>query len=203
MRDSKKTARKWVGRNCLFSLYKKRSVKYNKANSRPFADKVVKASSLRDISLALQGVDYAIIGGHAVAIHGYPRTTQDIDLLVSPSSLQEAEGRLGKPGTPLAIGGSSVEWNGIDVDLVCPDQPWVNDLLAGKQQSPYGPVVSKPGLVLMKLWSSRGGAEDMDMMQVIKHMTPQDTKTLKALVAKWLPNDVEDVKNLINYSKYV
>jgi hypothetical protein len=31
-----------------------------------------------------QGVEYVVVGGHAVAFHGHPRFTGDIDLLVRP-----------------------------------------------------------------------------------------------------------------------
>ncbi len=34
-------------------------------------------------ALSDAGVDYAICGGWAVAIHGYPRATEDVDLLVA------------------------------------------------------------------------------------------------------------------------
>lgn len=36
------------------------------------------------------GIEYAICGGFAVIIHGYPRTTQDIDLMIEESSLEHA-----------------------------------------------------------------------------------------------------------------
>lgn len=32
------------------------------------------------------GVDYVIVGGHAVAFHGYPRFTGDIDIFIRPTS---------------------------------------------------------------------------------------------------------------------
>ena len=35
-------------------------------------------------------VDYALCGGMAVAIHGYPRFTKDIDFLVPPASFDRA-----------------------------------------------------------------------------------------------------------------
>lgn len=41
-----------------------------------------------------EGVKYAVVGGCAVILHGYYRTTHDIDLLVDPSS--ENIGRLKK-----------------------------------------------------------------------------------------------------------
>ena len=31
------------------------------------------------------GVEYVVVGGHAVAFHGYPRYTGDIDFLVRPT----------------------------------------------------------------------------------------------------------------------
>ncbi len=36
--------------------------------------------------LSSHHVDYVIVGGHAVAYHGYPRFTGDIDVLVRPST---------------------------------------------------------------------------------------------------------------------
>ncbi len=37
-------------------------------------------------------VSYALCGGMAVGIHGYPRFTQDIDFLIPPESLDQARG---------------------------------------------------------------------------------------------------------------
>lgn len=47
---------------------------------------------MRGIVLALEraGVDYALVGAFALAIHGAPRATTDIDLLVRPEDLQHA-----------------------------------------------------------------------------------------------------------------
>jgi hypothetical protein len=44
---------------------------------------------LKDLVLALDAsrVDYALCGGVALAIHGVPRATQDIDLLIRPEDL--------------------------------------------------------------------------------------------------------------------
>jgi hypothetical protein len=44
---------------------------------------------LKDVTAALDAsaVDYALCGGVALAIHGVPRATQDIDLLVRPNDL--------------------------------------------------------------------------------------------------------------------
>lgn len=45
------------------------------------------SQDMRDFILLLNrhGVDFLICGGHAVAFHGYPRLTKDIDLFIRPS----------------------------------------------------------------------------------------------------------------------
>jgi predicted nucleotidyltransferase len=35
--------------------------------------------------LLSQGVEFLVVGGHAVAFHGYPRLTEDVDLFIRPS----------------------------------------------------------------------------------------------------------------------
>jgi hypothetical protein len=47
---------------------------------------------LRSIVSALDGagVDYALVGGLAVAVWGAPRATKDIDLLIQPDALPRA-----------------------------------------------------------------------------------------------------------------
>ena len=44
-------------------------------------------SDLREFieSLRSKKVDFLIVGGHAVAFHGYPRYTGDVDVLIRPS----------------------------------------------------------------------------------------------------------------------
>lgn len=42
----------------------------------------------RDLLLELSdaGADFVVLGGHAVAFHGHPRATKDLDVLVRPSA---------------------------------------------------------------------------------------------------------------------
>lgn len=42
-------------------------------------------------SLNNHGVRYLVVGGYAVALHGYPRYTKDIDIWVEPSSENAAK----------------------------------------------------------------------------------------------------------------
>lgn len=42
-------------------------------------------------ALRESGVDYATVGALALAVHGAPRATTDIDLLIDPSELEAAK----------------------------------------------------------------------------------------------------------------
>ena len=44
------------------------------------------------------GVPYALCGGMAVVLHGYPRLTRDIDLLIRPQELETAKAALAGVG---------------------------------------------------------------------------------------------------------
>jgi hypothetical protein len=46
----------------------------------------------RDLLLELSeaGADFVVLGGHAVAFHGHPRATKDLDVLVRPSAANAA-----------------------------------------------------------------------------------------------------------------
>lgn len=50
------------------------------------------------------GVEYALIGGLAVAVWGVPRATKDIDLLVLPAAVERAKEAAARRGFVLAAG---------------------------------------------------------------------------------------------------
>jgi hypothetical protein len=49
-------------------------------------------------ALSEDGVDYALVGGLAVAVWGAPRATKDIDLLVLPEDVERAKVTAGRCG---------------------------------------------------------------------------------------------------------
>jgi hypothetical protein len=55
-------------------------------------------------ALSVRGVPYALCGGLALAVHGHPRATRDIDLLVPPASVAAALEALAGAGFPLRAG---------------------------------------------------------------------------------------------------
>jgi len=60
----------------------------------------------RDLLLELcdAGADFVVVGGHAVAFHGHPRATKDLDVLVrpSPENARRVYRALAAFGAPLA-----------------------------------------------------------------------------------------------------
>lgn len=64
-----------------------------------------------------QGVDYVVVGAHALAMHGIPRATGDIDILVRPSAdnaarVVRALERFGAPLEAHGIAASDFEREG-------------------------------------------------------------------------------------------
>ncbi len=55
------------------------------------------------LELADQGADFVLVGGHAVAFHGHPRATKDMDVLIraNPSNAEKVYAALAAFGAPL------------------------------------------------------------------------------------------------------
>ncbi|HEX9731679.1 MAG TPA: nucleotidyl transferase AbiEii/AbiGii toxin family protein [Thermoanaerobaculia bacterium] len=131
------------------------------------------------------GIDYAICGGIAVALHGHPRFTKDIDLLVRRPDVDriadalEARGFLFRAGrVPFDVGGpheretfriSKIDGDGdtLTVDLLV-----VNDRIADVWETREAfawqerevTVVSAQGLAKMKRLAGR----DQDLLDLKK-----------------------------------
>lgn len=187
----------------LAELLRRRATKYSARKTQALPVRQLKVASIPVISGMLT-VPHAIIGGQALAIHGHPRATDDVDVLVNPSDLEQAVQDLGgKVLGPIAIGGKIVALpDGTEVDLVSPNTAFVQDAIVAAENTRFGRVVSKPYLVLLKLWASRGSQEDVDMINMLRVMSPAERKFTRMLVKRHLPNDLEDLQGLIEMSKY-
>ncbi len=122
-------------------------------------------------ALAAGGIDYALCGGVALAIHGVPRATQDIDLLLRPEALARLRD---------AIRACGFTFESLPMDFasgitmqrftkLADGQPLMLDVLlvsdalenvwASRQHAEYegGPVrvVSREGLITLKLAAAR------------------------------------------------
>jgi hypothetical protein len=193
-------------RKKLMKLFEKRAPRYNRptrgkvqAKAERILSKPVSASTVRRVLRALTGDDgYALIGGHAVTIHGHPRTTEDIDILVRPEDVGRIVAALGGTGPqPLAIGGVSLKVKSVTVDVVAPSGRWVGPAIDAAETTPHGRVISKPFLVLSKLWAMRGEQDDTDVLYVLKKMSPRERKATRALVSRYLPADADDLDSML------
>ncbi|MBA3459939.1 MAG: hypothetical protein H0T46_08255 [Deltaproteobacteria bacterium] len=123
------------------------------------------------------GVDYALCGGLSLAIHGHPRATMDIDVLVpsaaAPHALASARSvgfdvparvitfglRTGSPRTVQRVSKLDPETNDlVSLDVMHAD-PGFEDVWAGRLQVPWRGrdlrIVSRDGLATMKRFAAR------------------------------------------------
>ncbi|HEY2365890.1 MAG TPA: hypothetical protein VGH87_05860 [Polyangiaceae bacterium] len=92
-------------------------------------------AALREASrqLAARGVRHLAIGALAVGVHGWPRATSDVDLLVAPEAWTTTPDGAQTPRVPLpeTVGGVDVDYLPIDVagDFLLPsfDAPLVTE----------------------------------------------------------------------------
>ena len=99
-------------------------------------------------TLTTLGVPHALIGGLAVGVHGHPRATKDVDFLVGTEAFERT--------TPFLIYRAEladVARIGIsDLMAVPPGCPFLVEEMAMGEGVP---VISLPGLILMKLLAFR------------------------------------------------
>ena len=155
-----------------------------------------------DLRPILQGIDWVIIGGVATRAYMPERMTKDLDVLVHKDDGNEAISRLKKAGystkSRLAIPGYlMVSPEGVEVDVLFGDYPWLKEALTHPSKDPAGyPVLGMPYLVLMKLTAQR--AQDWaDASRILGWASDANLDEVRKVVAKYSPEDSEDLESLI------
>ena len=132
-----------------------------------------------------ENVPYALCGGVAMAVHGYPRATVDLDLLVLPADLDRVASLAGGLGyrfavVPMEFSSGAVQIRRISKMAGEDQDPWVLDLVLatgvllplfeGRQQLPWAGgtlwVLSRDGMIQMK--SLRGSEQDRADIAALK-----------------------------------
>ena len=134
-------------------------------------------------ALDAAGVDYALVGGLAVAVWGAPRATKDIDLLVQPEDLPRAMAAVRgcgftleaqpfefKDGTRLQrVNRVDGDGNLMTVDFILIDQN-LAPAWAGRSRLPFGGghvvVIPRDALIAMKALAGR--PQDIADIQSLK-----------------------------------
>ena len=161
-----------------------------------------------DLTHALVGIPWAVIGAVATRSYMPEHATRDLDVLIRAEDRQRVTEQLADTGFSgtgrLAIGGST--WrapDGTPVDVIEGEDEWVAAALAEAQANldPQGlPTLPLPYLVLMKLAASRV----QDVADVSRMMARADDVQLsrtRALIQKYEPDAVEDLESLIFLGK--
>jgi hypothetical protein len=137
------------------------------------------------IALELQAVDYALCEGLAMAVHGFPRATVDIDLLILSKSLDQAmtiARDLGYTirGKDLSFARGAFEIRRVSkIDSASGDRLSLDFLLVTSETLPAWEsrmeadweggklsVVSREGLIKMK--HLRGSGQDLDDIEKLR-----------------------------------
>ena len=131
------------------------------------------------------GIDYAVCGGLAMAVHGLPRATVDIDLLILAERLEEARSVVRNLGYTIEAQPMTFHEGAIEIRRLSKIDPSDGDLLMVdfllvtpaveavwnnriRVASPKGSVsvVSREGLIALK--SFRRSAQDMADIERLK-----------------------------------
>jgi hypothetical protein len=131
------------------------------------------------------GVEYAVCGGLAVAIHVRPRATLDVDLLIPRQALAGARNVARARGYAIEAGPMVLTGGAVEMHRFSKPDPATGDLLSldllivtpalrtawetrERVGWEYGtiPVVSRSGLVAMK--RLRGSGQDLDDIRALE-----------------------------------
>jgi hypothetical protein len=101
-------------------------------------------------------------------------------------------------GSKLAIPGFWMHSpDGLELDVLLGNYPWLDEALAVRKQDPAGyPVLSLPYLILMKLEATR--AQDWaDISRMLGWASDDDLDQVRQVIARYAPEDVEDIETMI------
>jgi hypothetical protein len=159
-----------------------------------------------DLRPILRGIDWAIVGGVATRAYMPERMTKDLDILVHKNDGEAVIAGLRKAGyqtvSRLAIPGYLMRSpEGVEVDVIFGDYPWLKTALAHPRKDPAGyPVLSMPYLILLKMAAQR--AQDWaDVSRILGWASDSDLDEVRAVVARYTPEDIEDLESLIFIGK--
>jgi hypothetical protein len=161
-----------------------------------------------DLRPVLQGILWVVIG--AVATRAYMperATTGALDILMRREDGDEVRERLEAAGyafvSQLAVPGFLVHSpEGVEVDVMLGDDPWLDEALAHPRQDPAGfPVLDLPYLVLMKMESFR--SYDLgDLTSMLGLASDEELASVRAVVARYAPTEMDDLESLIYLGRF-
>lgn len=158
-----------------------------------------------------RGLNYLVIGGHAVITHGFARNTFDLDLIVHRidrekwTDLWIKYGYLIKNETPTFLQLVSIDKQFPDVDLMfVTEDTYAKMEVESKPAPPWGmgsKVVSLAHLLALKCHALKHGHEDRfakdegDVIQLFKinHLDPQENQWRELILKHGSPELYEKI----------
>jgi hypothetical protein len=197
--DGRLTARK---RRRLMLEMTARRVRPGAGSSHGFLQRRTAVHSWPDLRQILDQIDWVIVGGVATRAFMPERMTKDMDILIRERDRQEVLTRLQEAGyqqtAELTIPGCQLlSPEGVEIDLLLGDYPWLEEALSRPQTDPAGyPVLALPYLVLMKLAASR--SQDMaDISRMLGWADETELTAVRQAVAHYSPQDSDDLETMI------
>lgn len=155
----------------------------------------------------LKGLPFSVGGGAAMMMHGLPRETGDVDVIVpDEKTMMEAVHRLGGTPTPLGnevMTGYSIEIpvegdEPFEIDVIMPHvngqaAPWVSEAI-------YKKLLPKEWLLLTKMQDPREKSFN-DTLSIYRNMQLEEKKRARDLVKQHMPNMMDDFRSLKDMAK--
>lgn len=155
-----------------------------------------------DLRPILSGLAWAVVGAVATRAYMPERMTRDLDILAPQRIGNEVIERLETAGyrriAPLPIPGFLFHSpDGVEIDVLFGDQPWLDEALAQPHYDPAGyPVLALPYLVLLKLEASR--TQDLgDISRMLGLASSEELVRVREVVNRYAPDAAEDIESLI------
>ena len=159
-----------------------------------------------DLRPILKEIPWVIIGGVATRAYMPERATKDLDILVHHQDRHEVLVRLKAVGysviSRLAIPGFLLySPEGVEVDVLFGDYPWLSEALSNSRQDPIGyPVLDLPYLVLMKMEASRS-RDFGDLGTMLGLASEEELNRVRTVIRRHAPNMVDDLESFIYLGK--
>lgn len=165
-------------------------------------------STFARIVRALDGVEFAVIGGLGVRAYVQQRTTDDIDVILRGDDYSEASRRILDLGFEtdglVDLGGDQfikyASPSGVDLDVMLALKAYQQEAIsnAARMEFPGGGVrvVSPEYLILFKLDAMRGFDSDESDVRALIRAGVVDVNRVEALVEEHLPYLLDDFRSL-------
>lgn len=179
----------------------KRRIRPGTGNSHEFMRRRTALHPWPDLRPILDGIDWIVIGG--VATHAYmpERATKDMDIFVHRDDGDEVMRRFKQAGYKVvsrAMPGYLLHSpEGVEVDVLFGNHPWLREALGKPNYDPAGyPVIGLAYLTLMKLSAQR--AQDWaDVSRMLGWASDAELDAVREVVVRYSPEDLEDLESLI------